>query len=189
MNVSSKCRNASEKELKEKKISGGAVFEGGLLNVHKDRVELPNGKESSREYIKHPGAVLVIPFIDDRNVVMERQFRYPAGEIFLEFPAGKIDPGEDPEETGARELLEETGYRAGRLRYLTKLYPGIGYSDEIIYIYRADDLRLEKSDRDTDEFLEIFTVGLDEAYRCMIEGGISDAKTMVALFWVKQQVK
>jgi len=176
-------------DLKESRIEGQRVYEGVLLNVEKDRVLLPNGKESIREYIKHPGAVLVIPVLPDGRIVMERQFRYPTGMTFLELPAGKLDPGESPEQCGHRELLEETGYRAGSLRYLTRLHPCIGYTDEVIYIYAGFDLSFEGEQSDADEFLEIFSLELHEAYEAMLRGEISDAKTMIALFWAKHHLE
>ncbi len=123
--------------LKEEKISGILVYDGCLLKVHRDEVKLPNGKISIREYIRHPGAVVVLPFLEDGDVILERQFRYPANQVFIECPAGKIDPGESLEETARRELLEETGYTCRELRYLGKTHPGIGYTDEVIYLYEG----------------------------------------------------
>jgi ADP-ribose pyrophosphatase len=167
--------------LTEKKIESQTVFKGRLLHVCKDRVLLPNGKESSREYIIHPGAVVVLPFLDEKRLIMERQFRYPAGKVFIELPAGKIDPGESIENTGRRELLEETAYVAEKWTYLGKTYPGIGYTNEVIHIYIAEKLHREKENRDSDEFLEIFTCSLDEALAMLDAGEITDAKTQVAL--------
>ncbi len=175
--------------LTETKIESQIVFEGRLLHVRKDRVRLPNGKETSREYIIHPGAVVVLPFLDEKTLVLERQFRYPAGKVFIELPAGKIDPGEAIELTGQRELLEETGYSAATWEYLGKSYPGIGYTNEVIYIFIARDLHLEKQNRDADEFLEIFTCSLDDALAMVDSGEITDAKSQVALLLADRKLR
>ena len=176
------------KNLKEKTLSTESVFDGVLLKVKKDRVSLPNGRESVREYIRHPGAVVIIPFSTKDHILFVKQFRYPLKQVFIELPAGKIDSGEEPETTGARELLEETGYRATHLNYIGKLHPGIGYSDEVIYIYSAHDLVKKDSAFDEDEFLELIELSLDDAYTMMLEGKITDAKTMIGLFWAKHHI-
>lgn len=168
-------------DLTETKITGETVYSGRLLQVERDEVRLPNGKKSVREYIIHPGAVVVVPFLNNGNVILEKQFRYPPNCEFIECPAGKIDPGEKLEETGRRELLEETGYHCGELRYLGKLHPGIGYSNEIIYIYLAGRLRFEGRNMDQDEFLDVFDIPFNQALQMVYNGEITDAKTMVAL--------
>ncbi|MDD3806548.1 MAG: NUDIX hydrolase [Candidatus Marinimicrobia bacterium] len=167
--------------LKEEKISGDIVYEGYLLKIHKDKVKLPNGKVSVREYIHHPGAVVVLPFLENGNVILEKQYRYPANQVFIECPAGKIDPGESLEETAHRELLEETGYTCKTLSYLGKVHPGIGYTDEVIYLYEGFGLTHQTVNRDDDEFLEIFQVPFKEAYQMVLSGEITDAKSMVAI--------
>ncbi|MCK5520125.1 MAG: NUDIX hydrolase [Candidatus Marinimicrobia bacterium] len=174
--------------LEEKKISGELIYKGIFLELQKDIVELPNGKQCVREFIHHPGAVVIIPILDNGDVVMERQFRYPSGQVFLELPAGKIDAGEDHRTCGERELLEETGYLAKNFEYIGKLHPGIGYTDEIIYIYKATGLKNVGSKLDEDEFLEVFTAPLNEIYEMMLAGKITDAKTMISLFWVKHHL-
>lgn len=169
--------------LTETRISSEAVFDGKLLHARRDLVRLPNGEEATREYIVHPGAVLVIPVLPDGKLVFERQFRYPLGRSFVELPAGKIDPNEDPLVTGQRELLEETGYSAEHWEFVATLHPCIGYSSEAIHIYLASGLSLGNHKRDDEEFLEIFTMRLPEAMTAMKRGEITDGKTMVALFW------
>jgi len=154
------------------------VYEGCLLKVHRDEVRLPNGKTSIREYIRHPGAVVVLPFLEDGDVILERQFRYPANQVFIECPAGKIDPGESLDETARRELLEETGYTCRELRYLGKTHPGIGYTDEVIYLYEGHGLSRQEVKRDDDEFLEIFHVPFEEARQMVMRGEITDAKSV-----------
>ncbi|MEA3287735.1 MAG: NUDIX hydrolase [Candidatus Marinimicrobia bacterium] len=173
-------------ELHETKISSETIFQGKLLHVTRDEVRLPNGKTSIREGILHPGAVVVIPFLDKKTLIMERQFRYYPDQIFFELPAGKIDPGEDFLTTGKRELLEETGYVAGSWQFITHLYPAIGYADEKMAIYAAHDLTMQGIDRDQDEFLEIFEIPLDKAMEMLHKGEITDAKTMVGLFWAEK---
>jgi len=176
-----------EKEVKidltETCISSEPVFDGKLLHARRDLVRLPNGEEATREYIVHPGAVLVIPVLPDGRLVFERQFRYPLNRSFIELPAGKIDPDEDPLITGQRELLEETGYTAEEWEFVATLHPCIGYSSEAIHIYLAQGLSLGDHSRDDEEFLEIFSMSLSDAMNAMQHGEITDGKTMIALFW------
>ena len=131
---------SGDAHLVETRIASEDVFDGKLLHVKRDTVRLPDGKTATREYIAHPGAVMIIPRLPDGKLLMERQFRYPLARIFIEFPAGKIDPGEDPAATAARELLEETGYTAERWSHIGTLHPLITYSTERIEIYTADAL-------------------------------------------------
>jgi ADP-ribose pyrophosphatase len=173
-------------DLTEICISSETLVRGNLLHAKRDTVRLPNGNETQREYIMHPGAVLVIPVLPDGQLVMERQFRYPLHRTFIEFPAGKMDPDEEPLQTGKRELLEETGYTAENWQFITSLHPCIGYSNEIIHIYLASELTLGTSELDEDEHLEIFTMHFSEAMEAMRHGGISDGKTMIALFWAEK---
>jgi ADP-ribose pyrophosphatase len=173
-------------ELTETGITSETVFKGTLLHVRRDQVRLPNGNETGREYIVHPGAVLVVPVLDDGRLVFERQFRYPLRKAFIELPAGKIDPNEEILVTGQRELLEETGYTAREWRYLAALHPCIGYSDEIIHIYLATGLQSGEHQRDYDESMEVFTMTLEAAMQAMRLGEITDGKTMIALFWAEK---
>lgn len=175
-------------DLSETEISSETVFRGSLLHVKHDRVRLPNGAETGREYIVHPGAVLVVPVLDNGNLVFERQFRYPLRKTFIELPAGKIDPDEDILVTGQRELLEETGYTASDWRYLAALHPCIGYSDEVIHIFLASGLQAGEHRRDHDEALEVFELSLADAMDALRRGEISDGKTMIALFWAEKHL-
>jgi len=176
------------KNLLEKKLSSKCVYKGCLLHVWRDEVELPNGKTSIREYIRHPGAVVVVPILDNGNIVLEKQFRYPSNQIFIECPAGKIDPGETLEETARRELLEETGYDCSELNYLGKLLPGIGYTDEVIYLYEGRGLTCKETARDDDEFLEIFDISVKEACQMVLNGEITDAKSMTAILLFREKM-
>ncbi len=175
-------------DLTETELSSETVFHGNLLHVKRDQVKLPNGFESGREYIIHPGAVLVIPLLENGRLVFERQFRYPLRQAFIEFPAGKIDPAEPPLITGQRELLEETGYTASTWQWLAALHPCIGYSNEIIHIYLASGLQAGEHRREHDESLEVFDMTLAEAMAALQRGEITDGKTMVALFWVEKHL-
>jgi ADP-ribose pyrophosphatase len=173
-------------DLTETELSSEIVFQGSLLHVRRDQVRLPSGFETGREYIVHPGAVLVVPVLDDGRLVFERQFRYPLRKAFIELPAGKIDPNEDTLLTGQRELLEETGYSARDWRYLAALHPCIGYSDEIIHVYLATGLQEGEHSREHDESLEVFTMTLEHAMEALRRGEITDGKTMIALFWAEK---
>jgi len=178
--------NSESINLTESCVSSETLVKGNLLHAKRDKVLLPNGNFSEREYVMHPGAVLIVPILDDSQIVFERQFRYPMHRTYIELPAGKIDPKEPPLVTGQRELLEETGYSAKNWQLLTELHPCIGYSNEIIYIYLATDLSFSQSSLDEDEHLEIFTMSLVDAMQAMRDGKITDGKTMVALFWAEK---
>lgn len=178
-----------KQNLTEHELTSRAVYDGRLLHVREDRVLLPNGKEATREYIVHPGAVVVVPLLADGTILMVRQFRYPLRREFYELPAGKIDPGEDPLVCGQRELLEETGFIADTWHSLTTIHPCIGYSDERILIYVAQGLSERGHQRDEDEFLDNVLMPLSEAMDWVREGRISDVKTMVGLFWAEKIIR
>ena len=152
-----------------------------LLEVHADRVRLPDGSEGTREHIRHPGAVAIVPLFDDGSVLLERQFRYPHGRDFIEIPAGKIDPGEAHLATAKRELLEETGYAAAEWRRIGVIHTAIAYTNEAIELFVARKLAKGERKLDAGEFLEIFTVPFAEAIAMIGRGEITDAKTTTAL--------
>ena len=174
-------QGALKKDLTEHFVAGETVYDGVLLEVHRDRVRLPDGSEAPREYIRHPGAVAIVPLFDDGSVLLERQFRYPHRREFIEVPAGKIDPGETHLATAKRELLEETGYTAGEWRRLGVIHTAIAYTDEAIELFLARKLRHEGAKLDHGEFLETFIVPFEEAIGMIRDGRITDAKTVVAL--------
>jgi ADP-ribose pyrophosphatase len=172
------------KDLSEKFVSGEQVFAGKLLDVRRDVVRLPDGSETVREYIRHPGAVLIVPLLEDGRVLLERQYRYPSRLEFIELPAGKLDPGEGPLETAKRELLEETGYVASEWRHFGVIHTAIGYTDERIELFIARGLEKREARPDHGEFLETFIVPFAEALAMVRDGRITDAKTLAALLWV-----
>ena len=172
--------------LREVTVSSEQVWQGSFLDVRRATVALPNGARATREYIVHPGAVVVVPIQDDGSLVMERQFRYPMGRVMLEFPAGKIDAGESPFVCGVRELEEETGYRAREWARAGLLHNAMAYSDEGIEIWFARGLSRGKARLDAEEFLEIIVHTEAEIDALCANGGITDAKTLIGLLWLQK---
>lgn len=178
--------DASDEHLVERLIEGSQVYAGHFLDVRRDRVALPDGRAAHREYIRHPGAVMVVPLLDDGRLLMERQYRYPMGRVMLEFPAGKLDAGEDPLACGQRELLEETGYSATEWAYAGVLHNAIAYSDEGIHIYFARGLTRGVQQLDEGEFLELVTHAVEDLDRLAAQGELTDAKTLIGLLWLQR---
>jgi len=160
------------------------VYDGHFLKVQRDTIELPDGKRTAREYILHPGAVVILPLLDDGKVLLERQFRYPLHDVFIEFPAGKIDPGEDPLDCAKRELVEETGYTATDWQFVSTIHNAIAYSDEHLDLYLARGLKQGEQKLDDGEFLELFTATIDELLQWVREGKVTDVKTIIGAFWL-----
>jgi ADP-ribose pyrophosphatase len=174
------------KDLTEQRIASELVFDGKLLKVYRDQVRLPDGSHGEREYIRHPGAVAVVPLFDDRSVLLERQFRYPQGRVFIEVPAGKLEPNEPHLDTAKRELLEETGYSAAEWTRLGVIHTAIAYTNEAIEIFIARKLRQEGAAQlDAGEFVETLIAPFDEAIAMVRDGRITDSKTVAALLWVR----
>ena len=171
-------------DLTETTLSSERVLEGKMIRVNLDRVRLPDGGESWREYVLHPGAVIIAAFIDDDTLLFEHQFRYPVRRHFIELPAGKIDIGEPHAETARRELLEETGHTAAHWHHAATLHAGIGYSNEVIELHVARQLTQVGHQRDQVEFLEVFTMSLDEAVDMVGAGEITDTKSAFSLLWL-----
>ncbi len=167
--------------LEETKVTSELVFDGKLLQVRRDSVRLPDGRLATREYVLHPGAVLIVPMLPDGRLIVERQFRYPVGEVFLEFPAGKRDPGEIPLATARRELAEEAGYTAAQWTPLGRIHSVVGYSSEAIEFFVAEGLTHVGAALDDGEFLEIVAMSLDAMLAALDRGEITDAKTVAAL--------
>jgi len=174
------------KDLTEHFIAGERVFDGKLLKVHRDEVRLPDGTQGVREYIRHPGAVAIVPLFDDGTVLLERQFRYPHRREFIEVPAGKLEPDEPHLETAKRELLEETGYAAAEWTRLGVIHTAIAYTDEAIELFVARKLEKQRAAQlDAGEFVETLIAPFDEALAMVRDGRITDAKTVAALLWVR----
>jgi ADP-ribose pyrophosphatase len=175
----------AKKDLSEHFVSGEEVFSGKLLRVRRDVVRLPDGAQAVREYVRHPGAAVMVALFEDGRVLLERQFRYPHGRDFLELPAGKLEPGEPHLETAKRELLEETGYLAAEWRRLGVMHPSVGYTDEAIELFLAKGLTKKEARLDDGEFLEVLEVPFAEAIAMVRDGRITDAKSIAGLLWVK----
>jgi ADP-ribose pyrophosphatase len=178
----------SDDHLIERRVHQEELLRGHFLHVLRDTVQLPNQNLATREYVVHPGAVMVIPMLDTPDglrLVMERQFRYPVGQVMTEFPAGKLDPGEDPWLCAQRELLEETGYTARQWARAGVLHPVIAYSTEVIEIWFAKELSLGQRQLDQDEFLDVFTASPAELMAACQQGLLTDAKTLTGLLWLQ----
>jgi ADP-ribose pyrophosphatase len=161
------------------------LLRGNFLHVVRDTVRLPDGKTTTREYVRHPGAVVVVPLLDDGRLVLERQFRYPVGRVITEFPAGKLDAGEDPLACARRELLEETGYSAREWAYAGLMHLAVGYSDESILIYFARGLTLSHPQLDEGEFVEVITATPQQFLHWCRDGTVTDAKSLSTAVWVQ----
>ena len=174
--------NEEYAQLKESRISGTETYHGPLLHVYHDRVRLPNGDESGRDYIRHLGAVCIVPLTDDGRVVVERQFRYPLDMVITEIPAGKLDSADEDRLSAAkRELHEETGLTADRWTYMGDFFPAVAYSTERISMYLAQGLHQGEQKLDKDEFLNVEKIPLHTLSRMVMDGEIDDAKTIVAV--------
>lgn len=177
--------DSSAPDLTEKPLSSEHLIDGHLLSAHRDDVRLPDGGTSVREWIDHPGASAIVPLFEDGRTVLVRQFRYPPRRTFLEVPAGKIDhPDEDPAEVAARELEEETGWRANRFEHVSSMYPCIGYSNEVIHIYAAYDLTPGTQDLADGEFVDVVEMPFADAVQQARTGALQDMKTVTALLQV-----
>ena len=172
--------------LEEKTLSSEQKFDGKIVKLFVDQVELENGEKAMREVIKHPGGVCILPLDEDNNVLMVRQFRYPSHRVLLEIPAGKMEYGEDHRECGLRELKEETGCTCDEFTYLGNLIPTPAYDTEVIHMYLARGLHSGEQKLDEDEFLEVEKIPLDKAVEMVMNNEIADAKTQIALLKTKQ---
>lgn len=172
--------------LRETTLESRLVYEGHFLKVSRDRIRLPDGRESAREFIRHPGAVMIVPLLDDGRLLLERQYRYPMERVMLEFPAGKLDPGEDKLACAQRELLEETGYRAAEWAHAGVLHNAIAYSDEGIEIFFARGLMAGERQLDEGEFLDLVTHTPAELDQLAARGELTDAKTLIGMLWLSR---
>lgn len=180
----------SDAHLREGRISSVEVLKGSFLHVFRDTVSLPDGGEATREYVVHPGAVMVIPLMEEEagqplRVVLERQFRYPVGQVMVEFPAGKLDAGELTLRCAQRELQEETGYRASAWARAGVIHPVIASSTEFIEVWFARDLVAGERKLDSGEFLDVFTASADDLITWCLDGTVTDGKTVAAVLWLQ----
>lgn len=176
-------------ELRETRLGGEVLFRGRIVNVREDSVSLPDGREARREVVEHPGGVAVVALTGDGRVVAVRQYRYPMGEISLEIPAGKLEPGEEPAACGRRELLEETGYVSGRFESLGVIYPSPGYCAEKLYLFLATELAQMGARPDEDEWLEVAHVPFSEMVGGILSNEVRDAKTIAGVLIAERRLK
>lgn len=176
-------------ELTEKTLSSKSVFDGRILHITLDEIELPNGKKSKREVVNHPGGVTVAALDEDNNLLFVRQFRYPYKEVVLELPAGKLEKGSTPLENGKHELMEETGAEGYSYISLGQLYPSPGYTSEIIHLYACKVKSQGSSNPDDGEFLNVEKIPLDKAVEMVLNNQIPDAKTQVAVLKTAMLIK
>ena len=178
-----------DRHLVEVKVASQELVKGNFLHTFRDTVKLPDGKLATREFVVHPGAVMIIPLLEDSaggvRLVLERQFRYPLGRVMIEFPAGKLDPGESIQMCAQRELQEETGYSAGQWARAGLLHPVVAYATEFIDIWFARQLTLGTRRLDEGEFLEVITATPDELFQWCREGKVTDGKTLVGALWLQ----
>ena len=176
----------ADPNLREQGVSGAQVFRGHFLDVRRDEVRLPDGASAAREYIVHPGAVMIVPLLDDGRLVVERQYRYPMARVMLEFPAGKLEAGEPPFACAVRELAEETGYRAREWAFAGILHNAIAYSTEGIEVWFARGLTRGVQHLDAGEFVEVASASAEELDALAARGELTDAKTLVGLLWLQR---
>ncbi len=179
----------NEDKMIEKKVSSELIFDGNIITLYKDVVELSNKKQAVREVIRHRGAACVVAITPENEVIVERQFRYPFKRVFTEIPAGKLDVGEKPFDCALRELKEETGAVPEKLIFIGELYPTIAYDDEIIYMFLALNVRFEERKLDEDEFLNVVKMPYDNLKKDILDGKICDAKTIAAFLKVDTMLK
>ncbi|MFZ5632249.1 MAG: NUDIX hydrolase [Bacillota bacterium] len=175
-------------ELFEKTIGSETVYRGKIVNLRVDEVELPNGNNTRREVVEHGGAVAVVPINEKNEVLMVRQYRYPVGKVLLEIPAGKLEKGEDPAACAARELEEETGFKAGSMKHLFSFYSTPGFTNEILYLYLAGGLTHLGIHPDEDEFIQLHYVPLERALEMVDRGEICDAKSIIGILAAKREI-
>ena len=175
----------ADAHLRETTVRSEQVYLGHFLDVRRDRVRLPDGSEAQREYIVHPGAVMVVPLLDDGRLVVEHQWRHPLARVMLEFPAGKLDQGEAPLDCAIRELIEETGYRATEWARAGILHNAIAYSNEGIEVWFARGLTLGERALDAGEFLDVAETSAERLAELAQRGELTDAKTLIGLLWLQ----
>ena len=177
--------DSQDAHLVETPVSSESILKGNFLQISRDTVSLPDGRHTSREYVVHSGAVMIVALLDDGRIVLERQFRYPVGSVMIEFPAGKLDAGESSISCAKRELHEETGYTAREWAKACTMHPAISYSTEFIDIWFARGLTLGSRKLDDGEFLDVLTATPGELMGWCGNGQVTDAKTIVGMLWLQ----
>ena len=172
--------------MKEKTLHSKCVFKGSLLDVRNDEVIFPSGSKSTREWINHPGAVCCIPVLENGDICLIKQYRYAIRKYVIELPAGKLEIGETPIGCAKRELEEERGFEAKKIRFLTMFYPAVGFVNEEMHLFLAEDLKKTNTNPDEDEFIELIPKTLDQAVEMIYSGEITDAKTIIGLVWAQK---
>ncbi len=181
-------RPEGREPAEERTISSERIYKGKVVSLRVDKVKLPDGRSSTREIIEHRGAVAIVPLTEEGEIVFVKQYRKPVEMVLLEIPAGTLEEGEEAEECAQRELIEEIGYRAGKMEKLTEFFLAPGYSSELIRLYLATDLKAEKGDADEDEFLKIEYLSSEEAVEKVENGEIKDAKTIAGILLTKKRI-
>ncbi len=175
---------AGEKPFFEKVVTSERIYDGRVIDVRKDVIELPNHRTATREVVEHPGAAAIVPLLEGEKILVIKQYRHPTEEVLLEIPAGTLKENEKPEECASRELMEETGCRAEELNKIVSCYLAPGYSSEVIHIYLAEGISQSEREPDADENIQVSTISLHEAEQKIKAGEIRDAKTIIGILYV-----